>query len=358
MSVTVIAEAGVNHNGDLDRALALVDAAALAGAHVVKFQTFKADAIASRQAPKARYQTETTDAGESQLDMLRRLELDEAAHRILLARCAERGIEFLSTPFDFPSLDLLVNGLGLSTLKLPSGEATNAPLLLGAARSGCRLIASTGMCTLDEIADMLGVLAFGMTAPADAPPSLAAFRAAFASTEGQAALADRVTLLHCTTEYPAPVAEANLRAMDTLRGRFGLPVGFSDHTPGISVAIAAAALGAVVIEKHFTQDKTLPGPDHRASLEPDELAALVSGVQAAALALGDGAKGPTASESRNMAIARKSLVALAPIRRGETFDPANLGVKRPGNGVSPMQYWDWLGRTAERDFAEGDLIAP
>lgn len=356
MSVLIIAEAGVNHNGDLDRALALVDAAAEAGADVVKFQTFRAAAIASSKAPKAHYQTETTGESESQLDMLRRLELDENAHRRLLARCAERGIEFLSTPFDLQSLDLLVGGLGLKTLKIPSGEVTNAPLLLAAARSGCRLIASTGMCTLDEVSDMLGILAFGMTQPASVKPSAAAFGDAFASTAGQTALRRNVTLLHCTTEYPAPLNETNLHAMATLERAFGLPVGFSDHTQGITAAIAAAALGAVVVEKHFTLDKSLPGPDHRASLDPIELTRMVRAIRETSLALGSGDKQPSASEQRNKVVARKSLVALGAIDKGAVFTERNLGVKRPGNGLSPLLYWDWLGQVADRDYDDGDLI--
>ncbi len=355
MSAFIIAEAGVNHNGNRNRALALVDAAAEAGADAVKFQTFDAAAVVVADAPKAAYQIETTDAAESQLEMLKRLELPHDLHRELIERCAERGIQFLSTPFDSGSLRFLAEDLGLRVLKIPSGEITNGPLLLQAGMSGCEIILSTGMSTIDDVREALGVLAFAMTEP-DAKPSRAAFRAAFESEDGKAALADRVTLLQCTTEYPAPVEDANLRAMETMRDAFGLRVGLSDHTAGISVAIAAAALGAEVIEKHFTLDRGLPGPDHKASLEPAELTELVAGIRAVERAMGDGVKKPQPSEEKNISVARKSLVALRPIKEGETFTEDNLGVKRPGTGASPMGYWERLGRTAERDLNEGDVL--
>ncbi|MBI2236400.1 MAG: N-acetylneuraminate synthase [Magnetospirillum sp.] len=354
MPVTVIAEAGVNHNGDIGRALAMVDAAAAANADVVKFQTFRAAELVTATAPKAEYQ-KANDGDGGQLGMLERLELSEEAHRRLMQRCDERGIEFLSTPFDLPSLAFLTDGLGLATLKLPSGEITNGPLLLAAARTGRRIILSTGMSTLDEVRDALGALAFGYT-QGDAAPSRRAFALAMDSGDGRRALTDKVVLLHCTTEYPAPVGEANLRAMATLTQAFGLPVGFSDHTPGIAASIAAAALGAGVIEKHFTLDRGLPGPDHRASLEPAELAALVEGVHQAAAALGTGVKRPAPSEVKNMAVARKSLVALCVIRAGEPLTEANMGVKRPGTGLSPMDYWTRLGQAASRDYAPGEAI--
>jgi len=271
--VTVIAEAGVNHDGSLDKARALVDVAASAGADIVKFQTFRADRIATRKVAKAEYQKRATASEESQHAMLQRLELDDAAHAALIAHCRARGIEFLSTPFDLPSLALLVGTHGLRRLKISSGDLTNGPLLLQAARSGGAIILSTGMAVLGEIEAALGVLAFGMAASGDATPNDAAFAEAYSSTEGQDALRERVTLLHCTSLYPAPAPAVNLRAMDTLRSAFGLPVGYSDHTIGITVALAAVARGAVVIEKHFTLDRSLPGPDHQASLEPDELAA-------------------------------------------------------------------------------------
>jgi N-acetylneuraminate synthase len=283
--VTIIAEAGVNHNGSLDLALALVDAASDAGADIVKFQTFVADRLASRAAPKADYQLATTDAAESQHAMLRRLELTEAMHVRLIERCAQRGIEFLSTPFDEHSLDLLV-GFGVKRLKIPSGEITNGPLLLKAARTGLPIILSTGMSELDEVEAALGVLAFGYAESRKAAPSDAAFHRALASAAGREAVAANVTLLHCTTEYPAPLESVNLRAMDTMSAAFGTKVGYSDHTPGIAVAIAAAARGACVIEKHVTLDRSLPGPDHRASIEPHDFTLLVESVRAASAALG------------------------------------------------------------------------
>ena len=274
-SVEVIAEAGVNHNGDMGLAVRLVEAAAAAGVDTVKFQTFKAESLVAQEAPKADYQKQTTNSAESQLDMLRKLELSESDHRTLIDKAAARGLAFLSTPFHESSVDLLAK-LGVSRLKIPSGEVTNGPLLLKASRAGLPLILSTGMATLGEVETALGVLAFGYAAPKDAAPSLAAFTAAYSSVEGHVGLMENVVLLHCTTEYPAPFADVNLRAMETMTAAFGLPVGYSDHTPGIAVPIAAAALGAVVIEKHFTLDRTLPGPDHRASLEPDEFAEMVA----------------------------------------------------------------------------------
>ncbi len=357
MTTFVIAEAGVNHNGDPDRALALVDAAAAAGADAVKFQTFTAAALVTAAAGKADYQKATTAAAESQRDMLARLELDEAAHRALIVRARQRGIRFLSTPFDLASLRLLTEGLGLDTLKLPSGEITNAPLLLAAARSGRRVFLSTGASSLDEVERALGVLAFGYARPHDAKPGTAAFAEAYGSGEGRLALQEHVELMHCTSEYPAPVAEVNLQAMDTMRQAFGLPVGLSDHTEGINVAMAAAALGAASVEKHFTLDKTLPGPDHRMSLDPAELAALVAGIRQVEAALGDGHKRPTPSELANRDVIRKALVAARPIVRGAVIGPDDVTAKRiSGRGLSPMELWSLLGRPAGRDYAVDDVM--
>ncbi len=332
--VEIIAEAGVNHDGSLARALALVDAAAAAGADVVKFQTFRSTELVSRHAPKAAYQKKTTDAAESQLDMVRALELDEAAHRELIARCEQRGVRFLSTPFDEASVALLMS-LGVPRLKIPSGEITNPLLLRACARAGVPLLLSTGMSTLGDIEAALAVIA-----------------------QASPGAEQRVTLLHCTTEYPAPVEDVNLRAMQTMAQAFGLPVGYSDHTDGIAVSVAAAALGAVVIEKHFTLDRSLPGPDHKASLEPRELGELVRAVRAVEQALGEPKKGPSPSERKNLPVARKSLVAARAIRRGERFSTENLTVKRPGSGISAMRYDEWIGRVAERDYAEDELIEP
>lgn len=330
----------------------LIEVAAAAGADAVKFQTFRAENLVSRDARKADYQKAATDETESQLEMLRRLELDQAAHEALFAYSRELNLEFMSTAFDGESVDLLVK-LGVARLKVASGEITNAPLLLKMARTGLPIIMSTGMASLGEVEAALGVLAFGHLDYHERP-SLAEFNRAW--REGQGALQEKVILLHCTTEYPAPVEEANLRAMETLAKAFGLPVGYSDHTPGIAVAIAAAALGARVIEKHFTLDKSLPGPDHKASLEPGELRNLVKSIRRVEAALGSGLKIPTPSELINLDIVRKSLVATRRIRKGECFSEANLTSKRPGNGISPLHYWDWIGRVAERDFQPDEII--
>ena len=356
MRVFVIAEAGVNHNGERRKALALVAAAAKAGADAVKFQTFDADALVCADAPKAAYQKRTTDATESQREMLKRLELSPALHHDLKAACRRERIRFLSSPFDIKSLSILVDDLKLDTLKIPSGEITNGPLLLAAGRSGRKIILSTGMSMLAEVADALGVLAFAMTRAKKGKPSLSAFRAAFASKAGKAALKKKVTLLHCTSQYPAPVADANLRAMATMRDAFGLPVGLSDHTAGIAIPIAAAALGAAVIEKHFTLDKSLPGPDHAASLEPDELKAMIAGIRAVERALGDGVKKVRPSERDTRKVARKSLVAARPIRKGENIAAGDLTTKRPGTGASPMEYWERIGQKAARDVAPGKRL--
>lgn len=351
----VIAEAGVNHNGSIDMALSLIDAAAAAGADIVKFQTFKAKAVVSRFAPKAEYQVDTTGRDESQLEMVRRLELSADDHWRLLRHCESRGIGFLSTPFDIASARFLVQELGLGQLKIPSGEITNAPLLLEMARTDRPVILSTGMSTLGEIEEALGVLAFGYL-NSTIQPSRGAFRQAYVSDEGQALLREKASLLHCTTEYPAPYAETNLAAMDTLRHAFGLPVGFSDHTEGISIPLAAVARGATIIEKHFTLDRTLAGPDHRASIEPAELAAMVAGIRQVEAAIGDGLKRPSASELKNAPIARRSLVAAKNIKAGEKFSENNLAAKRPGNGISPMDFWVWQGRSAGRNFSEDEPI--
>lgn len=351
----IIAEAGVNHNGSIDRAIKLVDAAADAGADFVKFQTFRADKLASANAPKADYQKARTDSKQSQLDMLRQLELSEADHKALIAHCKGRKIQFLSTPFDADSLDFLAKKMRLGVIKLPSGEVTNPLLLLKAALSGRRIILSTGMATLDEIEQALGVLAFGYLTP-HAKPSRAAFRKAYASRKTLAALKKHVTLLHCTTEYPAPFADVNLRAMETMADAFGLPVGYSDHTPGIAVSIAAVARGAVMLEKHITLDRTLPGPDHRASIEPPELAAMVQAVRETELALGDGRKICRPSEAKNRAVARKSLVAARDVAKGEIFNAESLTAKRPGDGRSVYDYWDFLGKRAKRNYRGNEPI--
>lgn len=327
----IIAEAGVNHNGDMGLAKQLIDGAARAGADLVKFQTFSANRQVTRTAGKAEYQTRTTDRDESQHEMLRQLELDEAMHRELIAHCAARKIGFFSTGFDIESIDLLVS-LGQDHFKIPSGELTNLPYLRHIGRLGKSVILSTGMATLGEI------------------------EAAIAALETAGTPRIEITVLHCTTEYPTRMDEVNLRAMQSMQRAFGVRVGYSDHTPGIEVATAAVAMGASVIEKHFTLDRTLPGPDHRASLEPDELVAMVAAIRNVELALGDGIKRPTASEARNAPVMRKSIVASRAIKAGEEFGEHNLTTKRPGTGICPLRWDDIVGRTAHHDYAEDQLI--
>ncbi|EFC2598027.1 N-acetylneuraminate synthase [Escherichia coli] len=353
----IIAEAGVNHNGDEKLAFKLVDAAHKAGADIVKFQTFKAKNLVTAEAVQADYQVANTKKQESQLEMLSRLELSWEAHHKLVSYCNKLGIEFLSTAFDSESLDFLVNELGVKRLKLPSGELTNAPLILEHARTGCDIIVSTGMATLAEIEAALGVIAFGYTAPEEAVPSIEAFQRAYSSEVGQKALKEKVIVLHCTTEYPAPVEEINLRAMDTLRQAFGLPVGYSDHSEGIMIPVAAVARGAVVIEKHFTLDKNMEGPDHKASLEPVELEAMIAAIHQIEKALGNSIKAPTVSEIKNKSVARKSLVAAKTIIAGESFTSDNLAIKRPGTGMSPYLYWNLINEVSENDYLPGELIS-
>jgi N,N'-diacetyllegionaminate synthase len=327
--VFVVAEAGVNHNGDMALARRLVDAAADMGADAVKFQTFSTDALVSRAAPKAGYQVETTGAAESQRDMLAGLELSLDAHGELQQRSAKRGIIFFSAPFDPKSADLL-EALGVPLFKIPSGEITNLPLLRHVAAKGRPVILSTGMSTLAEV-----------------EVAVAAIRAA-----GDPPLA----ILHCVSAYPAPAGETNLRAMDTLRERFGVPVGLSDHTLGIEVALAAVARGASIVEKHLTLDKTLPGPDHRASLDPGEFTALVRAIRSVESALGDGEKRPMASETDTRRVARKSLVAARAIRAGERLTAELVAIKRPGTGIPPADLERALGRVVKRALAADQVI--
>lgn len=352
----IIAEAGVNHNGSLSIAKKLIDVAVTSGADAVKFQTFRADQLLTVTAPKANYQLANTLASESQHEMIKKLELSENDHANLIKYCRKKNIKFLSTPFDFLSLDLLANRFDLPLLKLASGEITNAPLLLNAAKCGKSLILSTGMSTLGDIELALSVLAFGYLNQDGIKPNRDNFLDAYRSPEGQQMLQKKVVLLHCTTDYPAGFSEINLKALDTLRHAFNLPVGYSDHTEGIEIAIAAVARGATVIEKHFTLDRKLPGPDHKASLEPDEFTAMVKAIRNVEIAIGDGNKIPRANEFKNRSAARKSLVALNRIRKGEVFTEANLGIKRPGIGISGVHYWEWLGKIAQKDYHENELI--
>ena len=328
----IIAEAGVNHNGSMGTARQLIEAAAEAGADLVKFQTFSADRLVTGSASKADYQLETTSTSESQHEMIRKLELSREMHEELIAHCKKCGVGFFSTGFDPQSVDLLAE-LGLDRFKIPSGEITNLPYLRHIGQYGKPVILSTGMARLGEIEAALEVL------------------------EASGTPREQVTVLHCNTEYPTPMADVNLKAMLAIRDALGVHVGYSDHTLGIEVPIAAVAMGATVIEKHFTLDRKLPGPDHRASLEPDELKAMVQAIRNIELALsGDGLKRPSPSESKNIEIARKSLVALVPINAGEPFTEANLGIKRPGSGISPMRWDEFIGRPANRDYQVDELI--
>ena len=329
MSILIIAEAGVNHNGSLAMAKQLAGVAKAAGADIVKFQTAKPELVISRFAEKAEYQKAETGEAESQLEMCKRIHLTFDEHAQLKEYCDSIGIAYLSTPFDLDSIDFLQQ-LGTPMWKVPSGEITNLPYLEKIAATKKPVILSTGMSMISEIEDALTILEDGGAGP--------------------------ITLLHCNTEYPTPIEDANLLAMQDLREQFGLPVGYSDHTAGIEADIAAAALGAVVIEKHFTLDKALPGPDHKASHSPEELTAMVAAVRKTELALGDGRKHVTESEAKNKPIARKSILAKRDIKKGETFTPENLTVKRPGDGISPMRWYDVLGKTAKRDFAEDEKI--
>ncbi len=351
----IIAEAGVNHNGSLEMAIELVDAAAAAGADYVKFQTFRAAQLANASAPKAQYQQRTTDVAESQLEMLSRLELDEQAHETLLQRCKDKGISFLSSPFDHDSLALLTDRFSLPVIKLGSGELTNAPLLLDLARRNVSLILSTGMATLAEVEQALGVLAFGYSGSA-AAPGQEAFQQALLVPEAWDQLREKVTLLHCTTEYPAAIEDTNLNVMETLRNAFGLRVGYSDHTEGNAISLAAVAMGACVIEKHFTLDRSLPGPDHAASVEPSELNALVRDIRRVEQAIGNGVKMPGKAEVANRAVARKSLFAARDIKSGETLQAEDICVMRPGTGLAPVLYWDMLGQPAARDYKKGEPL--
>ena len=326
----IIAEAGVNHNGSLELAKQLIDAAAVAGVSYVKFQSFKAEKLVTKEAEQAEYQQRNA-ADSSQYTMLKKLELTHRQHEELVAHCKQKGVRFLSTAFDLESIEYL-HSLNLGLWKIPSGEITNFPYLKKIAQYGEPVIMSTGMCSMDDVEQALNVLLeHGLTK-------------------------EQITLLHCNTEYPTPMQDVNLRAMEQMRERFGVKVGYSDHTKGIEVPIAAVAMGADVVEKHFTLDKSLPGPDHKASLEPNELKAMVDAIRNIEQALGDGEKHVSNSERRNIAIARKSIIAARNIKQGEVLTEENLTTKRPGNGVSPMRWNEVIGTCAIRDFKEDELI--
>ena len=331
MSVFIIAEAGVNHNGSLKLAKELIDAAVLSGADAVKFQTFKAENLVSKTAEKAEYQKKTTDALESQFDMIKNLELDANMHKELHAYCLEKGIIFLSTPFDHDSIDLLSN-LGLQTFKIPSGEITNLPYLRHIGSLGKKVILSTGMATLQEVGDALTVLM------------------------ESGSKKENITILHANTMYPTPVEDVNLNAMITIQREFDIAVGYSDHTLGIEVDIAAVAMGASIIEKHFTLDQSMAGPDHAASLEPKELKSMVLAIRNIEIALGSDEKKPSSSEGLNISVVRKSIVANQEIKQGDLLTEKNISVKRPGNGINPMKWDDIIGSTARKNYNADELI--
>jgi N,N'-diacetyllegionaminate synthase len=331
MKVLIIAEAGVNHNGDLDIAKKLIDVAADAGADLVKFQTFNADRLVTESASKADYQKLSTDGVESQYTMLRKLELTEAMHHELIAHCELSSIGFLSTGFDIESINMLAS-FGQKLFKIPSGEITNLPYLRHIGKLGKEVILSTGMSSMDEIESAINILEESGTPRA------------------------RITVLHCTTAYPVPITDVNLRAIQSIRTKFGVDVGYSDHTLGIEISLAAVALGATVIEKHFTLDRTLPGPDHKASLEPKELKSMIDGIRSIEEALGDGIKRLMPSEASNLWVIRQSIVASRKIEMDELFTTENLATRRAGSGISPMRWEEVLGKKAIRDFNENELI--
>lgn len=350
----IIAEAGVNHNGSPEMARQLVDAAAAAGADAVKFQVFQAAKLTCASAARAPYQAARGPADESQQSMLAKLELSRETFIDLAAQARSQGIEFLATPFDEESLALLV-GIGVNRLKVSSGDLTTGPLLLAIARAGLPTILSTGMSDLEEIRGALAVLSWGFQNPTRSPESLAQMRSAAAASPASV-LAQKLILMQCTTDYPCAYENANVRVMDSLAREFGLPVGFSDHTPGYHVSLAAVARGAKVIEKHFTLDRTLPGPDHHASLHPDELADMIRQIREVETALGTGEKIIETCELNNKTAARKSLVSRTAIGRDEVFSLENLECKRPGDGVPGLYYWDYLGRKAGRDYQADTAI--
>lgn len=352
--VYIIAEAGVNHNGQKELAFALVDAAANAGVDAVKFQTFDAQKLALKNAPKAAYQKQSTDAAESQLAMLKKLELPQEWHLELQSYAREKGIEFLSTAFDADSLAFLV-GLDIPLFKIPSGELTNGPLLWQFARTRKPLILSTGMATLSEVEQGLAIVAHALNANAE-PVNMEEVWCCWSNPENRNRLRDHVTLLHCTSQYPTPFSEVNLRGMDTLAASFGLAVGYSDHTEGILIPIAAVARGAKVIEKHLTIDRSLPGPDHKASLEPTALKQMVSDIRALQVALGDGSKTPQTSEWDTRQAARQQVVAARDITAGAVLTRQDLTTARSGRGMAPTDLWALVGQSVNRAYLAGDII--
>jgi N-acetylneuraminate synthase len=350
----IIAEAGVNHNGSLDLAFQLVDAAVEAGADAIKFQTFKTEHLVTKSAQQAEYQKKNIGKSSSQYEMLKQLELSYADFKKLKQYCDEKGIMFLSTPFDLQSVDFLIQELKLNVIKIPSGEITNAPYLHKIALHGVDVILSTGMATKEEIHHTLAFLAYGFANKRDV--SFDKVKRFYQTTEAKTLLQEKVSILHCTTEYPTPYEDVHLNAMDDMKEEFNLSIGLSDHTEGIVVPIAAVAKGAKIIEKHFTLDKTLPGPDHKASLEPNELKEMIQSIRIIEKALGKKQKSPTQTELKNKEVARKSLVAAKPIKKGEVFTFDNLTAKRPGTGIEPYYYWNYIGQKAQKDYEKDEVI--
>lgn len=350
----IIAEAGVNHNGSIELAYQLVDEAKQAGADAVKFQTYKTENLVTKKAQQADYQMENTGEFSSQYEMLKNLELSYEDFKSLKSYCDEKDITFLSTPFDLESVDFLIHDLGIDIIKIPSGEITNAPYLYKIASSGVKIIISTGMATIEEIHHSLAFIAYGLAGETNINSMNA--KSFYQTEKAKTLLRDNVKILHCTTEYPAPLNEVNLNAIDALEEEFALEIGLSDHSEGILVPIAAIGKGASVIEKHFTLDKTMSGPDHKASLNPCELKEMVSSIRNIEQALGEKKKSPAPSELKNKKVARKSLVTLKPVKKGERFTVENLTVKRPGTGIEPYYYWDYIGRVADRNYEEDEII--
>ena len=346
--VFIVAEAGVNHNGSISKAMDLIDIAADSGADAVKFQTFKAENFVTKSAKKANYQKKTTGKNNGQFQMLKNLELNFDDYFKLKKRCSEKKIKFLSTAFDQESLNFLVKKIKLEKLKIPSGEITNGPYLLNHANFKKKLIVSTGMSNLDEIEISLGVIAFGLLKKKKA--SLKNFREAYRSDEGKRILNKYVTLLHCTSNYPAKLNEINLNAMIEMKKRFNLPVGYSDHSKGSIVSIVACAMGATYIEKHFTLDRKLPGPDHLASLEPEELKIMIKKIRDVEIIKGKYIKKPQKSEIINKKVVRRSIVAIKKIKKGEIFNEKNIGFKRPATGKSPMDYWKLINNISKKNY--------
>lgn len=354
MSTFIIAEAGVNHNGSLDLAFKLVDAAIEADADAIKFQTYKTERLVTKSVKQANYQEKNLGKSSSQFGMLKKLELSFEDFKLLKHYCNKNSIKFLSTPFDLGSVNFLIHEIGLQLMKIPSGEITNAPYIYKIASQDIPVILSTGMATIEEIHKSLAFLAYGYSGQEDI--SFDKVIAYYDSEEAKQLLRNKVTILHCTTEYPTAFKDVNLNAMDKIKKEFELRVGLSDHSEGILVPIAAVAKGARIIEKHFTLDKTMPGPDHKASLEPTELKEMIQSIRLIEESLGEIEKKPTNSELKNREVARKSLIAAKAISIGDVYTSENLCIKRPGAGISPHYYWDYLGQVATKSYKEDEVI--